>query len=91
MEPERTERKNSGLSSQNRNDRLRSLREIGKGKGRKEGDARNRKKASTCGTAVGVKQGRTKGNKQEAEYRKPEEKVENGETERKNRALRKPL
>ena len=26
-------------------------------------------KASTCGTAVGVKQGRMKGNEQEAEYR----------------------
>ena len=46
----------------------------GKGKGRKEGDARNRKKASTRGTAVGAKRGRTKGNEQEAKYRKPEKK-----------------
>ena len=46
----------------------------GKGKGRKEGDARNWKKASTRGTAVGAKRGRTKGNEQEAKYRKPEKK-----------------
>ena len=29
-------------------------------------------KGSTCGTAVGAKQGRTKGNKQKAEYRNRE-------------------
>ena len=29
---------------------------------------------STCGTAVGAKQGRTKGNKQEAKYTEPERK-----------------
>ena len=29
-------------------------------------------KGSTCGTAVGAKQGRTKGNKQKAEYLEPE-------------------
>ena len=46
-----------------------------------EGDERNRtgsgkcrgreRKASTCGTAVGAKRGRAKGNEQEAEYREP--------------------
>ena len=61
--PGRRERKNSGLSSQNRNRGGRKKPE-GKGKGR-----RRKRKASTCGTAVGAKQGRTKGNKQEAEYR----------------------
>ena len=30
-------------------------------------------KGSTCGTAVGAKQGRTKGNKQKAEYLESEE------------------
>ena len=32
-----------------------------------------RAKAITCGTAVGAKQGRAKGNKQKAEYLKSEE------------------
>ena len=31
-----------------------------------------KQKASTCGTAVGAKQGRTKGNEQKAEYRNRE-------------------
>ena len=33
------------------------------------------KKGSTCETAVGAKQGRMKGNKQEAEYEEPREKT----------------
>ena len=50
---------------------------------------------STCGTVVGAKQGRTKGNKQKAEYDEPKEmhgklgtevgrKPENREGKRKN-------
>ena len=61
-EPGSAERKNSGLSSQNRNRSGRKKAE-GKGKGRKR-----KQKASTCGTAVGAKQGRMKGNEQRAEY-----------------------
>ena len=39
-------------------------------------------KGSTCGTAVGAKQGRTKGNKQKAEYLESEEMHEkSGRTE----------
>ena len=37
----------------------------------KQKDRKQKQKVSTCGTAVGAKQGRAKGNKQEAEYRKP--------------------
>ena len=54
--PGRRERKNSGLSSQNRNRGGRKKPE-GKGKGR-----RRKQKASTRGTAVGAKRGRAKGN-----------------------------
>ena len=54
------------LSSQNRK-RSERKRADRKGKGRQEGDARNREKASTRGTAVGANQGRAKGNEQEAE------------------------
>ena len=50
------------LSSRRRNRRGRKKPE-GKGTGR-----RRKQKASTRGTAVGAKRGRTKGNKQEAEY-----------------------
>ena len=39
-------------------------------KGREPKGERNQ--ASTCGTAVGVKQGRAKGNKQKAKYTEPE-------------------
>ena len=45
-------------------------RKARKRSGRKETE----KKGSTCGTAVGVKQGRMKGNKQKAKYQKPEKK-----------------
>ena len=47
-------------------------RKARKRSGRKETE----KKGSTCGTAVGVKQGRMKGNKQKAKYQKPEKKYE---------------
>ena len=40
----------------------------------KEVDERKRKKGSTSGTAVGAKLERMKGNKQKAEYQKPEKK-----------------
>ena len=39
-----------------------------KGKGRKR-----KQKASTCGTAVGAKQGRTKGNEQRSKYENQDE------------------
>ena len=62
MKPGRTERKNRGLSSQNR-------KKCGRKEADRKGKGRRRKrKASTRGTAVGAKRGRTKGNKQEAEY-----------------------
>ena len=69
--------RNRGLSSQNR-------KRSGRKKAEKKGKGRKRKqKASTCGTAVGAKQGRTKGNKQKAEYRNREGKHErSGWTER---------
>ena len=54
--------RNRGLSSQNRKRSGRKEAER-KGKGRKR-----KQKASTGGTAVGAKPGRTKGNEQEAEY-----------------------
>ena len=63
---EEKERKNSRLSSQNRK-RSERKKADWKGKGR-----RRKQKASTCGAAVGAKRGRTKGNKQEAEYRNRE-------------------
>ena len=42
------------------------------GKGRKEGDARNRRKASTRKAAAGAELGRTKGNQQKSQVRKAE-------------------
>ena len=80
MKPGRAERKNRGLSSQNRNGRGRKKPE-GKGKGR-----RQKRKASTRGTAVGAKRGRTKGNEQKAEYENLEGRHErSGRRERGNR------
>ena len=51
-----------------------------KGSGRKKAERKKKipkaderkQKVSTCGTAVGAKQGRTKGNKQKAKYIEPE-------------------
>ena len=61
--------RNRGLSSQNR-------KRSGRKKAEKKGKGRKRKqKASTCGTAVGAKQGRMKGNKQKAKYTEPEKKA----------------
>ena len=80
MKPGRAERKNRGLSSQNRkrNGRKKADR---KGKGR-----RRKRKASTRGTAVGAKRGRTKGNEQRAEYENLEGRHErSGRRERGNR------
>ena len=69
MKPGRAERKNRRLSSQNR-------KRSGRKKAEKKGKGRKRKqKASTCGTAVGAKQGRTKGNIQKAKYIEPEKKA----------------
>ena len=66
--PGRRERKNRRLSSRRRNRRGRKKPE-GKGKARKRsGRKKAEKKGSTSGTAVGAKLGRTKGNKQKAEY-----------------------
>ena len=57
--------RNSRLSSQN----LNANRTKGRGaQGKHLREVERRKKVSTCGTAVGAKQGRTKGNKQKAEY-----------------------
>ena len=65
---EEKERKTEKLSSQNRKRSGRKKAEE-KGKARKRrGRKEPEKKGSTCGTAVGAKQGRTKGNEQEAEY-----------------------
>ena len=59
---EEGKRKNGKLSSQN-------LNESGRKKAIAREKYRKRKhKVSTCGTAVGAKQGRTKGNLQKAEY-----------------------
>ena len=58
------ERKKQKLSSQNR-------KTNGRKKVEKEGERPNQK-AITCGTAVGVKQGRTKGNKQKSKYENQE-------------------
>ena len=59
---EERERKNRGLSSQNR-------KKCGRKEADRKGKGRRRKrKASTRGTAVGAKRGRTKGNEQRAEY-----------------------
>ena len=63
---EEKERKTEKLSSQNRKRSGRKKAEE-KGKARKRrGRKEPEKKGSTCGTAVGAKQGRTKGNKQKA-------------------------
>ena len=69
--------RNRRLSSQNR-------KRSGRKKAEKKGKGRKRKqKASTCGTAVGAKQGRTKGNKQEAKYKNLEGRHErSGQRER---------
>ena len=62
--------RNRRLSSQNR-------KRSGRKKAEKKGKGRKRKqKASTCGTAVGAKQGRMKGNKQKAKYQNREGKHE---------------
>ena len=59
---EEGKRKNGRLSSQN-------LNESGRKKAiAREKDRKRKHKVSTCGTAVGAKQGRTKGNEQKAEY-----------------------
>ena len=80
MKPGRAERKNRGLSSQNRKKRGRKEADQ-KGKGR-----RRKRKASTRGTAVGAKRGRTKGNEQRAEYENLEGRHErSGRGERGNR------
>ena len=72
--------RNRRLSSQNRKRSGRKKAEE-KGKGRKR-----KQKASTCGTAVGAKQGRTKGNEQKAEYENLEGRHERlGRRERGNR------
>ena len=77
---EERERKNRGLSSQNR-------KKCGRKEADRKGKGRRRKrKASTRGTAVGAKRGRMKGNKQEAEYENLEGRHEkSGWRERGNR------
>ena len=83
---EERERKNRRLSSQNR-------KRSGRKKADRKGKARKRsgrkeaeKKGSTGGTAVGAKPGRAKGNKQEAEYKNLEGRLErSGRIERGNR------
>ena len=76
MKPGRAERKNRGLSSQNRNRR-----------GRKKPEGKEKaRKGSTRGTAVGAKRGRAKGNEQRAEYENQERRHErSGWSERGNR------
>ena len=74
MRQERVEgkRRNGKLSSRNRerSDRKKAEKKGKMLKGREPKGERNH--ASTCGTAVGVKQGRAKGNKQKAKYTEPE-------------------
>ena len=69
---EEGKRRNGRLSSQNRKRSGRKKAEK-KGKMLKRREPKGeRSQASTCGTAVGAKQGRTKGNKQKAKYTEPE-------------------
>ena len=65
----RREKKDGRLSSQNRaeaDERKQKAREK---------DRKRKHKVSTGGTAVGAKPGRTKGNKQKAEYKEPGKKT----------------
>ena len=67
---EEMERKKQKLSSENLKRKLTRER-------RSQGSAlKEKSKGITCETAVGVKQGSTKGNKQKAKYKKLEERQE---------------
>ena len=68
--PGRREKKKQRLSSQNLNGNRTKERGT---QGKHLREVERRKKVSTCGTAVGAKQGRAKGNKQKAEYEEPKE------------------
>ena len=68
---EEGKRRNGRLSSRNRKRSGRKKAEK-KGKMLKRRTERGKRQASTCGTAVGAKQGRTKGNRQKAKYTEPE-------------------
>ena len=78
-EREEGKRKRRRLSSQKQAEADERKRKQGK----TPKESRKTEKVSTCGTAVGAKQGRTKGNEQKAEYRNREGRHErSGQRER---------